>query len=355
MRLTVYVISLFLLVVISGCGKGILVTPDKKPSGEKPVENVTFAGTIPCADCKAMELTVTLFQDNTFRLRRVLTGLRQGGSRTEYDLGIWKRNDDRLLLDNGDRWPMQFRYVTDTEIKMLDQRGNEIVSKLDYSLRKNQFIDIVTGPVVLDGIFSKKGAAFSFRECKTGKRYPLLFQSRSSAVEQQYMELRSGSGTPLLATLKGNFVMRKPQAGAPPREHIVVQQFGRFWPGGDCKGRGKSAVNLTGTYWNVIEIAGVENVMKTGGKSPYLLLTLNSNSIKGFTGCNSLMGQYAKAPASIAFSRLTTTRMACPGTTPVIETAFLNALRNAVFWKISGKTLELYGNGSKLLMRLKAG
>ncbi len=355
MRFAVYVISLLLLVVISGCGKRILVTPDKKPPAEKPVENVTFAGTIPCADCRAMDLTVTLFQDKTFRLRRVLTGLRQGGSRTEYDLGRWKIVDDRLILDNGDRWPMQFRYMTETEIRMLDQRGNEIVSKLDYSLRKIRFVDIVPGPVALDGLFSKGGAAFSFRECKTGKQYPLLFQSRNTAVEQQYMELRSGSGKPLLATLKGSFVMRKPQAGAPPMEHIVVQQFGRFWPGGDCRSRRKSAVKLTGTYWNVIDITGIEDVMNTGGKSPYLLLALNSNSIKGFTGCNSLMGQYAKAPASIAFSRLATTRMACPGSSPRIEKAFLNALRNAVAWKITGTTLELYDNGSRLLMRLKAG
>ena len=350
MRNAAVFLSLMMMVVISGCGVRIT-----KPDQPLSTVNVTYAGFIPCADCRSKELTVTLFGDRTFRLKRVLIGIEGGGSRTEYDLGKWYTKGNRLVLDNGDKWPIQFRYVTEKEIRMLDQRGNKIVSSLDYSLRKTSFVDMLPGPLTMNGMFLSVGDAFTFKECKTGKSYPLVFQSRDTSVVEQYLALRSGAGKPVLATLKGRFVVRKPERGAASREHIVVQKFGRFWPGGSCANPGTPAVKLVGTYWRVISIAGSTNVKIGSRKAPNLVMSLYGNSIKGFTGCNSLMGNYEKGSATLSFTRLSTTRMACPGKSGSIEQAFLSALENTSRWKITGKTLELFDSRNRLLIRLKAG
>ena len=351
MRNAAVFLSLLILVVISGCGVKI-TEPDIEPPSPA---NITYSGTIPCADCRSRNLTVTLFDDKTFRLKRVSIGVQGGGNKIEYDLGRWSRKGSRLVLDNGEKWPLQFRYLSEKEIRMLDQRGNEIVSKLDYSLRKKPFVDILAGPMKLNGMFLYMADAFTFKECKTGKSYPLVFQSPDVSVEKQYLALRPGAGKPVLATLKGAFVMRKPEPGAAPREHIVVQKINRFWPEGTCKNPGKPSVVLGGTYWRVISIAGSPGVLDGARKTPNLVLSLYGSSVKGFTGCNSFMGEYTKGATALSFSRLVTTRMACPGKSGAIEQVFLGALRKTSGWKITGKTLELFDKRNRLLMRLKAG
>ncbi|UZJ37788.1 META domain-containing protein [Prosthecochloris sp. SCSIO W1103] len=350
MRNVAFVLSLLLLVIISGCGVKI-TEPDVKPSAG----NITYSGTIPCSDCRSKQLTVTLFDNKTFRMKRVSIGVQGGGNKVEYDLGRWSRKGNRLVLDNGQKWPLQFRYVSGKEIKMLDQRGNEIVSKLDYSLRKRSFVDMLAGPMTMNGMFLSTAGTSTFKECKTGKSYPLVFESSDASVKKRYLALRPGAGKPVLATLKGRFVMRKPSANAAPREHIIVQKFKRFSPGGTCKDPGHPAVMLRGTSWRLISIAGSQEVLKGVRKVPNLVLSLYGGSIKGFSGCNSLMGTYTKGTTTLSFSRLSTTRMACPGKSGEVEQAFLGALRKASGWKITGKTLELFDKRNRLLMRLKAG
>ena len=354
MRHAAVFLSFLILIFISGC-QGKYTKPDVPPAVRKPSENITYAGSIPCADCRLQKLTVTLFKNKTFRLKRVSIGVQGGGNKIEYDLGRWYRKSGRLVLDNGKKWPLQFRYVSGKEIRMLDQRGNDIVSKLDYSLRKASFVDMLSGPLTMKGMFLYMADAYTFRECRTGKKYPLVFERPDASVERQYLSLRPGAGKPVLATLRGRFVMRRPEKGAAPREHIIVQKFKRFWPGGTCKNSGSPAVTLAGTYWRVISIAGGTAVLNKSGKVPNLVLSSYDDSIKGFTGCNSLMGSYAKGSAALSFSKLATTRMACPGKSGKTEQQFLTALKQVSGWKIPGKTLELFDKRNRLLMRLKAG
>ena len=354
MRHAAAVLSIVLLFVIAGC-EGKYTKPDVPPSVGKPSENITYTGSIPCADCRLQKLTVTLFENRTFRLKRVSLGVQGGGNKVEHDLGRWSRKGNRLILDNGEKWPLQFRYVSGKEIRMLDQRGNDIVSKLDYSLRKAAFVDMLSGPLTMKGMFLYMADAYTFRECRTGKNYPLVFERPDASVEKQYLSLRSGAGKPVLATLRGRFVMRRPEKGAAPREHIVVQKFKRFWPRGTCKNSGTPAVTLAGTYWRVISIAGSSAVLNKSRKAPNLVFSLYGNTVKGFTGCNSLMGSYTKGAAALSFSKLATTRMACPGKSDETERAFLSAVKKTAGWKITGKTLELFDSRNRLLMRLKAG
>ncbi|MCW8795463.1 MAG: META domain-containing protein [Chlorobium sp.] len=354
MRYAAAVLSIVLLFAMAGC-QGKYTKPDVPPSAGVYGKNITYAGAIPCAECTLQKLTVTLFDDGTFRLKRVSVGVQGGGNKVEYDLGRWNRKSGRLVLNNGEKWPLQFRYISGNEIRLLDQRGNEIVSNLDYSLRKTSFVDFLSGPLTMNGMFLYMADAYTFRECRTGKNYPLVFATPNSSIEKQYLALRSGPGKPLLAKLSGRFSMRKPEAGAASREHIIVQNFKRFLPRGTCRNPGSPAVALYGIYWKVTAISGSSDLLKVSGKAPNLVLSTYGNSFKGYTGCNSLMGSYKHSGSGLSFSKLSTTRMACPGSSGQIEKAFLAALRKTTGWKISGKTLELFDSRNRLLMRLKAG
>ncbi len=349
MRHAAAAFSVILILAFTGCS-GFSPVSDTTPSGR----NTTFSGSIPCADCRSQALTVTLFRDHTFRLKRVYSGLRSGGSKTVYDLGRWSRKGSRLVLDNGERWPLQFRFVSGSEIRLLDQRGNEIVSQLDYSLRKTPFVDMLPGPMPLRGGFRYMADAYTFSECKTGKTYPLVFERPDGTVESKYLALRPAPGKPLMATLKGRFVMRRPEKGASAREHVIVRSFGRFWPGATCEGSLKPAVSLAGTYWKLLSVTGFSGSFDKGRRVPHIVLSSSGGSLKGFTGCNSLMGAYAGGKATISFSKLTTTRMACPGKSGDVECVFLDALGKTASWKITGKTLEMFDRRHRLLMRLKA-
>jgi len=349
MRYPLSVFALLLFAFVAGCS-GLTPAPDVGPV----VQNVTYSGSIPCADCRSQQMTVTLFADRTFRLKRTYTGLRTGGGKTVYDLGRWSRKGGRLVLDNGERWPVQFRYVSNDEIRLLDQRGNEIVSKLDYSLRRSPVVDMLSVPMNLRGRFVADSGVYRFTECKTGKTYPLVFERPDATVERQYLALRQAPGKPLMATLKGTIAVRRVQKGGRAAEHVIVRSFGRFWPGVSCSEPLQPAAGLSGTYWRPISIAGFAGSLRGERKGPHVVLSAQDGGVKGFTGCNSLMGSYTASKATISFGKLATTRMACPGASGDVERAFLGALKKAAAWKISGRTLELFDGRHRVLMRLKA-
>ncbi len=349
MRFFLPVFTLLLFVFVAGCS-GLAPAPDLGPGAQ----NVTYSGTIPCADCRSQQMTVTLFADRTFRLKRTYAGLRTGGSKTVYDLGRWSRKGGRLALDNGERWPVQFRYVSGDEIRLLDQRGNEIVSKLDYSLRRSPVVDMLSVPMSMRGRFIARSGVYSFTECKTGKTYPLVFERPNPAVERQYLTLRPAPGKPLMATLKGRIAVRRGRKGGGASEHVIVQSFGRFLPGVSCAEPLQPAARLSGTHWRPIAIAGFAGSPQGERKGPHIVLSARDGGVKGFTGCNSLMGLYASDRSTISFSMLSTTRMACSGVSGDVERAFLGALKKAAAWKISGRTLELFDAAHRPVMRLEA-
>jgi len=55
---------------------------------------VSFAGTIPCASCPGIRLTLTLMPDHTFRLRQTYVGAKAGEDDTFHDLGRWSLTDE---------------------------------------------------------------------------------------------------------------------------------------------------------------------------------------------------------------------------------------------------------------------
>jgi copper homeostasis protein (lipoprotein) len=312
-------------------------------------EAVTYQGDIPCADCPGQRLTLTLFTDRTFRLRHTYLGRDE----TFHDLGRWGRTQDgghRLKLAGGTE--RLFAILGADTLRMLDSEGREIRSALNYDLKRLPLLDPVAGPMRLRGMYVYMADAATFNECLTGKRFPLLITKDHLALERAYLGARAAPGSPLAAIIEGRFVHHAPEPGAPVREHIVVERFERVLPGETCAPQALAKASLTETYWRPVEIEGQPVVIHAGTREPHFVLSRDGR-VRGFTGCNNLVGGYEQGADGFRFKGMATTRMACLPAND-IEARFVAALNAATSIRIVGDALELRDKDGKVRMRLEA-
>jgi copper homeostasis protein (lipoprotein) len=196
----------------------------------------TYAGVIPCADCEAQRLVLTLFPDSTYRMRRTYSGVSNGQDKNFYDIGRWVVEDkgDLLKLHGGHESMLQFRIQAYDRLRMLDIEGNDIQSNLNYELSRRPDVDLVEGPMLLHGMYMYMADSAVFKECRTGNTFPVLIEADHLALERAYLAMRPQPGESILVTFKGRFVQQMPEPGLPVREHLIVEQFGRILPGKTC-------------------------------------------------------------------------------------------------------------------------
>ncbi len=156
----------------------------------------TYTGEIPCADCSGQRLVLTLFPDDTFRLRQTYVGVAGGKDEDRYDLGRWARaqdDGDRLRLKGGIEAPRLFRFVDKDRLRRLDNEGQDIRSKLNYDLVQQADVDSVAGPMLLRGLYAYMADAATFNECLTGTRYPVSIEAAHIDIERAYTGRTEGN------------------------------------------------------------------------------------------------------------------------------------------------------------------
>jgi heat shock protein HslJ len=94
----------------------------------------SFSGTLPCADCPGILYQVNLFPDHTFVSRM---SYQERDTQVD-DRGIWELADDgKILVLRGRRGETQKFALRDSNtLRKLDRAGQEIVSKLNYDLKR---------------------------------------------------------------------------------------------------------------------------------------------------------------------------------------------------------------------------
>ena len=129
--------------------------------------------------------------------------------------------------------------------------------------------------------------------------------------------------------------------GAGKQAHLVLQ---RVQP--------PSAAPLENTYWKLVEVADQPAQVHPGEREAHLLLL--DGRASGSSGCNKLMGSYARAaPDTLRVGPLASTRMACPPGMMAQETALAAAFEHATRYRIVGDTLTLL-DGDAVLARFEA-
>ena len=110
---------------------------------------------------------------------------------------------------------------------------------------------------------------------------------------------------------------------------------------------------LVGTYWKLMTLDGQPVAVADNQREAHLILG-EDGRVSGSTGCNRLMGSYRLEGDTLTFSRLASTRMACPGDMAMLEQAWLAALAETAHYSIAGQSLELQNADDRALAELKA-
>ena len=221
--------------ILAGCAaREQVVVPD---SGSTDQTAITYAGTLPCADCMGQRIVLTLFPDSSFRMRTTYLGVNNGRHSDFYELGRWNYSAEspgRYLLQGSSNRTLQFSKQPDGALRLLDQAGRAIISTLNYELKRQQGVDTIAGPMKLRGMYVYLADAASLTECQTGRRLPVLIEGDHLALERAYLAVRRQPGEEMLVSFSGRFVERAPEPGLPLREHLTVEAFERVWPGETC-------------------------------------------------------------------------------------------------------------------------
>ena len=94
----------------------------------------TYQGMLPCADCEAINMTVTLNTDGRYQLERVYVG-KSAQAFTEQGVFNWSDIGSTILLEA--EQPVQF-FVAENQLFMVDKQGKRIEGELAarYRLQK---------------------------------------------------------------------------------------------------------------------------------------------------------------------------------------------------------------------------
>lgn len=329
--------------------------PASAPPQAAASADATFAGTLPCADCAGQQIVLTLFADQTFRMRTRYLGVHAGNTQEVRDLGRWGNIDPGTLeLRGGRDAPLRFSPQPDGALRLLDTRGLPIVSTLNYELARQAAIDRLSGPTRLRGMYLYVADAPTLTECLTGKRWPVLIEGEHLALERAYMAQRSHPGQSVMAVLTASFVWREPEPNLRPREMLRVEAFERLWPGETCAAEAPATAALLNTRWRVVEIEGQRVRFAEGGREPYLQLSKEGDRVRGFGGCNAINGGFEQGSDGFRFIRLASTRKACPSNVLAQEASLLAALEATASRRIVGDTLQLRDDRGTVRVRFEA-
>ncbi len=204
--------------------------------------------------------------------------------------------------------------------------------------------------IELQGMFSNPANAAQFRDCRTGKSFPIAMVGPYAALEQAYLDSGIEPGKELLVAIRGRYLERPTADGNASEDMLVVDTFEKVIDSGECLAN--VSADLRNTYWKLLEVDGRKVTTPEGQKDAHLLLASDGASVQGFAACNNFFGQYSAQGDLLAFSGLGSTMMSCPEGMDT-EIAFLQALGETNRAVINGMYLQLYV-GDRLLARLEA-
>jgi heat shock protein HslJ/uncharacterized lipoprotein NlpE involved in copper resistance len=301
----------------------------------------TWSGEVPCADCPAIRMTLTLRSDGAFLLRQTYVGADEGRDRSFVDRGRWERSADglRLTLRGGTEALRQFAVLGPDRLRILDNEGNEIRSQANYELARAATVDPIADRARLRGTFTYMADAARYVDCLTGQSLPVAMTADYLALERAYLAARTVPGAALLVTLEGHMEMRPAMEGDALVETLVVERFEKAWPGESC------GPTIESKTWQLIELPGQSLAVIGPERAPSLVFDGATKRASGSAGCNRFNGTYELSGNSLRFGPLATTRMMCPPEIMAVEDAMLKALAAGLTWSLQDGTLVLTREG----------
>jgi copper homeostasis protein (lipoprotein) len=211
------------------------VRPIKKDATIQPP--VTYAGLIPCADCPGIDYTLNLLSDGVAVHRFTYLEAENGKNLSFVELMSWRltKGGQQILLEGNSENIQRFGVKKARTLRLLNRQGNPIKSGLNYDLMRAEKFAPIKGSLNLRGYYSRVKNAAMFKECQTGKRFPVLQKADSISLKRAYLNAVEKPGESLFVALKGQLAMRL-SVESKGREDlfIVPEHFGQVQAHGRC-------------------------------------------------------------------------------------------------------------------------
>lgn len=205
-----------------------------------------------------------------------------------------------------------------------------------------------TAGMELQGQFSYLADAASFRDCKTGKVFPVEMSGQYQALEHAYLNSGIETGTGLTVSVRGRYLERPGMEVNTNKIMLIVDKFQQISENQDCTPT--EHAELFNTYWKLIELDG-KRVQLDGTpaqqREAHMVLNEQEFRVNGHSGCNRFFGGFDLDGEKLVFSGLGSTMMACPSGMET-EQAFLLALGESNRARVLGQFLELFKNEHSL-------
>jgi len=126
-----------------------------------------------------------------------------------------------LTEKNGDK---RYFLPIGKELQLLDKRGEKIDSTLNYQLSPtNKPLPQI--PLPLTGLYTYLADAAVFKDCATGKIFPVV---NNIALEKGYLQARSAPGEPVFLMLNGYFSMQPSMEEGLMQKALVPEPEGKI-------------------------------------------------------------------------------------------------------------------------------
>lgn len=201
----------------------------------------------------------------------------------------------------------------------------------------------------MSGMYSYMADAAIFKDCKTGKKYPVAFEGEYITLERAYLKTRQTAGESLKVNLIGEIALRDGMDNQKDKQTLIVEKFINIIPKESCQNP-LSKANLENTYWKVT-VVGDKSVPCTTRREAHIIFS--EGLVKGNSGCNGLGGKYILNGNKLYFSDkgFMSTMMFCKDS---IEPDFLKALKKMDNYKIDGEYLEIFDKNANKLVRFES-
>ena len=241
-------------------------------------------------------------------------------------------------------------YVTDTVNPVFSAYAD---SQLNLMMKR---VYKVPTSKIMEGMYKYMADGALFKECTTGKYYPVAFEADSLALEKAYSKETNGTSRYLKVELKGSIVKRPNMDSNAEEDILLVERFIRIESNKNCEEQ-RIHVPIANNYWKVLTLYGKKVEVQEGEREAHILMKQGLNGvgeIKVVTGCHILNGAYKIEDQNIEISikPLESNETVCRDQT--LEENFLEVLRQAVYWKIKGEELTLLNERDNELLRFKA-
>ena len=241
-------------------------------------------------------------------------------------------------------------YTTDTVNSVLTGQNDQDLHLIMKRIGK------VPQSRVMEGMYKYMADAALFKDCITGKYYPVAFEGDNVALEKAYLKETNGSAASLKVEIKGKVVKHPKMEGDGEEGVLLVEQFVRLESNADCSKQHVS-VPITNNYWKLMTLYTKSVKTEADEREAHMLLREGLNGageLKVVTGCNTLTGDY-KLDENTVFlhvKALEKKRENCKN--EALEKDFLAALNSTAYWKIEGENLTLFDEMDNTLASFKA-